>query len=156
MTLSHHDKRELHRVTGGVPIGIGFAVGMLANGALLDEVFDQLTQPKGEIARFCFESSVRSLKGTTANQMLMAFALFPASVSRDALMAIAVADPNSDSDSEPSQQRRCLKYGVERCVERCDRPTARILPDPIHRKRSVSDAAADARVCHVASQIQSR
>ena len=93
VSLSQQEKLAIHQATGGVPIAICFAVGLLANGYLMDEVLARLAHPTGDIGQFCFESSVSSLRETPAHLLLMAFALFQtSSVERETLLEIAAPD----------------------------------------------------------------
>lgn len=96
VTLSQEDSQTLYKGTGGVPVAISYAVGQLANGFLFQDVWERVSQPTGDIARFCFESSVKPLLGQPAHKLLMALALFPMPALQHALVQVAVsdADPN--------------------------------------------------------------
>jgi LuxR family glucitol operon transcriptional activator len=76
----HLTDAEAHRVyatTGGIPAAIVYAVGKLAAGGELESVLARLSHHDGEIARFCFQDSVTSLRGQPAHHLLMAIAIFP-------------------------------------------------------------------------------
>jgi hypothetical protein len=71
-----------------------------ANGYPIEEVLERVSQSTGDVARFCFESSVKPLKEQSAHKLLMALALFPMPALQDALVHVAVPDvhPNTTSD----------------------------------------------------------
>lgn len=90
--LEREDCMALNRVTGGIPVAISYAIGQLANGYSLQEVLHNIAQSTGDVARFCFASSVQPLQGKPAHRLLMSLALFPASALQDALIHVAVPD----------------------------------------------------------------
>ncbi|MGG6270511.1 NB-ARC domain-containing protein [Leptolyngbya sp. AN03gr2] len=94
------DCNQLYQATGGVPVAITYAIGQLANGCPLPEVIERLSHPTGDVARFCFESSISLLRGEAAHQLFMTLTLFPISAHQEALTAIAV--PNADPEKNRS------------------------------------------------------
>ncbi|AFY34372.1 tetratricopeptide repeat protein [Calothrix sp. PCC 7507] len=92
VSLNLQDMQALYKVTGGIPVAISYAIGQLANGYSIKEVLTGVSQSTGDVARFCFESSVKLLQGQTAHQLLMALALFPMPALQDALVHVAVQD----------------------------------------------------------------
>jgi len=97
VVLNHSDRLNLYQATGGIPVSISYAIGQLANGFLIQEVLQKISHPKGEVARFCFETSVQSFRTQPAHHLLMALALFPSSAGQDALIQVAM--PNIDPAS---------------------------------------------------------
>jgi LuxR family glucitol operon transcriptional activator len=93
--LKPEDCATLYKATGGVPVAITYAIGQLANGCPIQEVVERISHSTGDVARFCFESSISLLRGKTAHQLFMALALFPISADQAALTEIAI--PNADS-----------------------------------------------------------
>ncbi|MBO3461513.1 tetratricopeptide repeat protein [Aetokthonos hydrillicola Thurmond2011] len=92
VSLSHKDSQALYKVTGGIPVAINYTVGQLANGYPIQEVLGGVSQSTGDVARFCFETSVNPLVGKSAHKLLMALALFPTPALQDALVQVAVPE----------------------------------------------------------------
>jgi hypothetical protein len=90
LAQSQHPSQALYKVTGGIPVAISYAIGQLANGYPIQEVLGGMSQSQGDIARFCFETSVKLLEGQVAHKLLMALALFPVPALQDALVQVAV------------------------------------------------------------------
>lgn len=90
--LTVGDRLKLYQMTGGVPIAINYALGQFASGHSVTEVLQQLHEPTGDVARFCFEHSMQSLRGHPAHRVLMAMTLFLAPARPDALIQVAVPD----------------------------------------------------------------
>jgi tetratricopeptide (TPR) repeat protein len=95
--LTDSDRLNLYWATGGIPVAISYAIGQLANGFSIQEVLQKIAHPTGDVARFCFETSVQSFRNKPAHHLLMTLALFPTSSSQDAL--VQVATPKIDPDS---------------------------------------------------------
>jgi tetratricopeptide (TPR) repeat protein len=81
--------RRLYQRTGGVPGAIIYAIGQMSGGYQPDTVLDRLSGAKGDVARFCFESSVSSLYGQPAHKLLMAMSMFPKRPLREAIIRVA-------------------------------------------------------------------
>jgi LuxR family glucitol operon transcriptional activator len=96
VTLSPEDSQAVYKGTGGVPVAITYAIGQLANGFPIEEVLERMSEITGDVARFCFESSVKPLRGQAAHNLLMALALFPMPALREALVQVAVPDTEPD------------------------------------------------------------
>ena len=104
--LIHHEAREkgvilsldeakaLYQVTSGIPAAIVYTIGQLASGYSLQDVLTRVTTATGDVARFCFESSVQPLKGQPVYQLLVTLALFPKPVDREAIAQIAFEVPD--------------------------------------------------------------
>lgn len=120
VTLSSEDSQALYKGTGGVPVAISYAIGQLANGFPIEEVLERMSQTTGDVARFCFESSVEPLRGQAAHKLLMALALFPMSALREALVQVAVPEAEADVVKNALAQLRGLslvrheenRYGI--------------------------------------------
>lgn len=94
ITLSFDQKKALYQVTSGIPAAIVYTIGQLASGYLLEDVLSGVTNATGDVARFCFQSSVQPLKGQAVHHLLLALALFPKPVERDAIAQIALGVPD--------------------------------------------------------------
>lgn len=96
VSLSDKNSQALYKMTGGIPVAISYAIGQLANGYPIQEVLGGVSKSTGDVARFCFETSVKPLEGQTAHKLLMALALFPMPALQDAL--VQVAAPNTENN----------------------------------------------------------
>lgn len=97
VALNPTERRALLRATGGLPVAIHYAIGQLANGFDLATVLQGMSNPTGDVARFCFETTVSGLRGQPSHCLLMALALFPTPVLRETLFQ--VADESSSLDA---------------------------------------------------------
>jgi tetratricopeptide (TPR) repeat protein len=97
VVLNPTERRALLRATGGLPVAIHYAIGQIANGFDLATVLQGMSDPMGDVARFCFETTVSGLRGQPAHHLLMALALFPTPVLRETLFQVAdqSASPNA-------------------------------------------------------------
>jgi tetratricopeptide (TPR) repeat protein len=89
VALEERDRRQLYQATGGIPVVIHYAVGQLMNGSSIAEVVHKLSQPTGDVAQFCFMSSIQLLWGDPAHPLLMALAFFPVAALPNALKQVA-------------------------------------------------------------------
>jgi tetratricopeptide (TPR) repeat protein/DNA-binding CsgD family transcriptional regulator len=94
ITLSPKEVKALYQKTSGIPAAIVYTVGQLAAGYLLEDVLAKVTNATGDVARFCFESSVQRLRGQPSHQLLMTLALFPKPVLRETIAQIALSVPD--------------------------------------------------------------
>ncbi|GAB1542038.1 tetratricopeptide repeat protein [Scytonema sp. NUACC21] len=85
--INDGDSKRLYERTGGIPLAIVYAIGQVSRGYSLNFVLDRLALATGDVARFCFEQSVQSIKGQPAHKLLMSIAIFP-----DAPILAAVAE----------------------------------------------------------------
>lgn len=107
-SLKLEDCTTLYRATGGVPVAITYAIGQLANGCPIQEVIERISQSTGDVARFCFESSISLLEGKTAYQLFMTLAIFPISAHQAALAEIATPDADPVNIRKDLEQLRGL------------------------------------------------
>lgn len=106
--LKQEDCATLYKATGGVPVAITYAIGQLANGCPIQEVVERISHSTGDVARFCFESSISLLKGKTAHQLFMTLALFPISAHQAALTEIAISNADPITTRQDLEQLRGL------------------------------------------------
>jgi LuxR family glucitol operon transcriptional activator len=100
VSLGLDDRQSLYQATGGVPVAIHYAIGQIANGYPLAGMLQGIKQSTGEVARFCFETTVQALRGMAAHDLLMAIALFPAPVLCEVLFQVAAAEPDPEQLQE--------------------------------------------------------
>lgn len=81
--------RRLYDRTGGVPLALVWSIAQMGLGYGADTVLGRLGDPKGDIARYCFEGAVDNIKGTDAYRVLMALTCFTPDASRDAVGYVA-------------------------------------------------------------------
>lgn len=97
VSLSYQDSQILYKATGGIPVAITYSIGQLANGYTIKEVLGGVSQSTGDVARFCFETSVKPLAGKSSHKLLMALALFPMPALQDALLEVAISEVKSST-----------------------------------------------------------
>jgi tetratricopeptide (TPR) repeat protein len=108
VSLSDQDSQILYKSTGGIPVAITYSIGQLANGYPMKEVLGKISEPRGDVARFCFETSVNPLIGKSAHKLLMALALFPIAPLQDALIQVAVPEVNACATNADLARLRSL------------------------------------------------
>ncbi|MFB2938288.1 NB-ARC domain-containing protein [Aerosakkonemataceae cyanobacterium BLCC-F154] len=108
--LSPAEAKELYQITSGIPAAIVYAIGQLAAGYILKDVIAKITQATGDVAHFCFQSSVTPLTGKPAHLILMALAMFSQAATREAIAFVALpnADPIATSDGLARLQQLSL------------------------------------------------
>lgn len=107
--LEPSDSIQLYQKTGGLPIAIVYTIGQLAAGYALTLVLNRLTQVTGDISYFCFEESVKPLRGKASYNLLMAIALFPKPATESAIAFVAaITDPITAADSFARLQQLSL------------------------------------------------
>ena len=89
VTLTDDQARKLYNRTGGMPLALAWSVAQMGFGYGVDAVLIRLGNPKGDIARFCFEGAMERVRGTDAHKLLMALALFATDANREALGYVA-------------------------------------------------------------------
>jgi tetratricopeptide (TPR) repeat protein len=89
VALASDAQAELWQRTGGVPLAIVWSIGLMGLGGSIESVLRRLGSGQSDIARFCFGESVGQIQGRDAYRLLLALALFDASVNRDMLGVVA-------------------------------------------------------------------
>jgi Cdc6-like AAA superfamily ATPase len=87
--LTSSQTRQLYDQTGGVPLAIVWSIAQMGFGQGVDSVLTRLSQPKGDIARFCFDNAMERIRDTDAHRLLMGLALVATESTREALGHIA-------------------------------------------------------------------
>jgi LuxR family glucitol operon transcriptional activator len=72
-----------------VPLAIVWSIGLIGLGSSVESVLHRLGSGQSDIARFCFEESVKHIRGRDAHKLLMALALFAVDASREAVGVVA-------------------------------------------------------------------
>jgi hypothetical protein len=82
----------------GIPIALIYVVGQLADGHRPYDITNPTITPSTEeLGRFCFESSIDSIRNTPAYQLLMAMAFFDKLSCRQALIRVAGLQDGKDA-----------------------------------------------------------
>ncbi|BAY45061.1 hypothetical protein SAMD00079811_26630 [Scytonema sp. HK-05] len=87
ITLSQEDSGKIYKHIGGVPIALIYVIGQLASGYSLETILNLSDPLPDDVARFCFDGSVKPLQGQPAHKLLMSLAMF-----RNAPVCDAVAE----------------------------------------------------------------
>ncbi|HZU67589.1 MAG TPA: tetratricopeptide repeat protein [Ktedonobacteraceae bacterium] len=104
--LSPKEIAMLYERIGGIPAALVYAVGQRAAGYSIETVLKNVPKAGGDVARFCFQSSVETLRGQPAHAMLMAFALFPRMPLRSAVSYVAGLEDPLIADEALAQLQR--------------------------------------------------
>lgn len=96
ITISSEDSQKLYQHTGGIPLAIVYALGQVSGGYPLKSVLAQLKLATGDVARFCFEHSVKGITGQPEHLLLMSLAIFPNPPLQTAVAEVAGLIPGSD------------------------------------------------------------
>jgi tetratricopeptide (TPR) repeat protein len=97
--LDSKDARRLYDRTGGVPLALVWSVSRVALGEGIDTILRRLGHPSNDIAQFCLEGVMQTLRGDDTYELLVASALFAQDAPREALCYVAgVKDEMSCAD----------------------------------------------------------
>ncbi len=91
VTLTPDECEHLWQRTGGVPLAIGWSIGLMGIGGSVASVLHRLGSGQSDIARFCFAESVAQLRGRDAYGLLLALARSECLVRRRSLWLISAA-----------------------------------------------------------------
>ncbi len=83
--VSKEQALRLYQHIGGIPVALIYTIGQIASGFSVESILAKLPLASNEVARFCFEGSIRPLRGQTSHCLLMAIAMFPKSPLRVAI-----------------------------------------------------------------------
>lgn len=97
LNLSSDEAHHLYARTGGVPLALVWSIAQMNYGYSVETILTRLSQPKNDIIKFCFDTSLTYIKDKAPYQLLMALSLFVPDGSRDALGFVAnLADLDRD------------------------------------------------------------
>ncbi|WP_414526954.1 tetratricopeptide repeat protein [Nodularia chucula] len=119
VVINTNQYQKIYDGTGGIPGAIIYPIGQLRASRSLDGVLQQLHQPKHNIPRFWFESSLQPLQNQPAHYLLMALAMFPQPAMKAAIVQVALPiadDRNIDEELAVLQQLWLIKFQKERYV----------------------------------------
>jgi len=97
LQLTEEQEKTLAESTKGVPGAIVFSIGQLQYGVQIEIVLDRLKDAKNDFSRFCFEDSVKLLRGKPSHKLLMALAMFreaPKIDAKNAIISVAGLNQN--------------------------------------------------------------
>lgn len=86
--LTEHESKQLYKRTGGVPLAIVWSVAKMGFGYNIQFILDRLGEPTSDIARFCFEVVIESIKKKPAYKLMLVLSLFVSNASREALRKV--------------------------------------------------------------------
>jgi LuxR family glucitol operon transcriptional activator len=89
ITISQQDSRKIYNYIGGVPIALIYVIGQLASGYSLETILNPLDPLPDDVARFCFDGSVKRLREQPAHKLLMSLAMFQNPPVADAIAEVA-------------------------------------------------------------------
>jgi tetratricopeptide (TPR) repeat protein len=87
LSVDHID--DFLRRTGGIPLAIVWSIGLMSFGHSVEAVLRRLGSGHSDIAHFCFAESFTLIRSRDAERLLLALAMFEASVSRTMLGEVA-------------------------------------------------------------------
>jgi hypothetical protein len=128
LKLTDQQQQELCQASSGLPLAIIYTVGRLSNYQSLSEemfkrVINELANPEGDLAHFCFKKSVNDIKNSLSYQLLMALAIFDQSSSY--LAMVEVAGLNSELEDDVLKSLDTLQTIS---LIRCDNGRYKMLP----------------------------
>jgi tetratricopeptide (TPR) repeat protein len=89
ITLTKSNKDQIFKRFEGIPIAMIYAVGQRAGGYSFADILKPTVSINTDLGKFCFDSSVAPLRGSSAYKLLMATTFFRRSPSREALVKVA-------------------------------------------------------------------
>ncbi|MEM6754907.1 MAG: NB-ARC domain-containing protein, partial [Cyanobacteria bacterium P01_C01_bin.38] len=92
--LTNAQSQQIYEAVSGVPAAMIYAIGQMAAGYLLEDVLVLIKNPQGDIARFCFTTSINPLRDKPPLYLLIALTLFIGSVTKETLANVAFEKPD--------------------------------------------------------------
>jgi SEFIR domain/NB-ARC domain len=89
ITINTNWKRQIYKRFNGIPVALIYAVGKRAAGYQFTDIVEPKKILAEDLGRFCFESSVTTIKGTKAYQLLLSMPFFQDPPCREALISVA-------------------------------------------------------------------
>ena len=100
VSLTDQECQQIYHRFSGIPVALIYAVGQLTSGYQLDDLLHEKILLHEEVTKFCFESSVKPLRGTPPHKLLMSLAIFPYPSVREAIAKVAGLSPNHSRVAE--------------------------------------------------------
>jgi|GEM_PF-2495268 len=88
-TLSKNETEELILRTGGVPLAIVWSIGLISVGNDPQTVVRKLRNGQSDIARFCFDESIKQIRNSESYDLLAALAVSDSDVNRETVGIVA-------------------------------------------------------------------
>lgn len=85
VTLTDVEAEKLYNRTGGVPLAVMWSVAQIGYGYVVGSVLQRLSEPTGDIARFCFDGALERIRDKPSHKLLMALSIFVPDANRQAL-----------------------------------------------------------------------
>ncbi|MEL6900553.1 MAG: AAA family ATPase [Cyanobacteria bacterium J06606_4] len=92
VTLDAAARQTIYAHTGGMPAAIVYALGQAAAGYAIPHVLPKLTQQTSDYCRYYLQSTVESLQGQSAYELLIALSMFSTSAQASTLRQVAGLD----------------------------------------------------------------
>jgi SEFIR domain/NB-ARC domain len=89
ITLTEYNKNQIFKRFEGIPIAMIYAVGQRAEGYSFADILKPTISINTDLGKFCFDSSITPLRGSSAYKLLIATTFFRRSPSREALVKVA-------------------------------------------------------------------
>jgi ribosomal protein L17 len=97
------NKNAIFDATGGVPLAIIYAVGILSNGMRIKFVIENIQSPDEKIAEFFFKKSIDQMKNNnrsiSAYRLIMAASIFHTSPNKKSLFYVAGINDRAEAES---------------------------------------------------------
>jgi LuxR family glucitol operon transcriptional activator len=74
--VSSEQAYKLYKYIGGIPAALIYSIGQIASGFSVETVLEKIPRGNSDVARFCFEGSLATLREQLAHYLLMAIAMF--------------------------------------------------------------------------------
>ena len=87
--LSQEQIAQLVRRTGGIPLAIVWSIAQIISGYDISYVSGKSGILKGDLARFCFEGVIETIKTKPSFELLLSLSTFEAGASRESLGVVA-------------------------------------------------------------------
>jgi tetratricopeptide (TPR) repeat protein len=93
VALGEAEERRLYDRTGGVPLALVWSIAQMSSGHSVESILRRLGNATSDIARFCFEGTVESIRHQPAHTLLMALSLFATDANREILGCVTDLPP---------------------------------------------------------------
>lgn len=87
--LEEKEVEQLYQATSGLPLAIVWSLGLLNLGYSIETIVQKLDSGESELAHYCFDRVIASIRSSDAYRLLAALTLFETSVDRSLLGEVA-------------------------------------------------------------------
>jgi len=113
ITLTSAETDILYKRTAGVPLAVIWSVAQMGHGHEVEAVLHRLSNPGGDVARYCFEGAMAHIRNRPAEKLLMVISVLTANLGREELGYIADL-PDLDRDDGLDELERLSLVNRER------------------------------------------